>query len=259
MWNLAAVILAVIGIVMTWRTRRPKAISFASHELEIVGADAVLPNGFEIRHDGKPVPRITRSMVWIWNSGKQTVRRRDIVADDPLRLDYTGDILDVRLKHVSRDVLRIKAKSSKKTVGIVSWSFDFLDSGDGCILEVFHCGAAQPPKCRGTIRELPEGITRRVINPVIARRTKFDRWILGFIGIWSLGTAARAVLNEQQLGNLVPYSILTLFEVESWIPSWLVVTIGFLMAFVCFLLVWQSRNRLPPSLAVNGKVDLSNR
>ena len=71
--------------------------------------DAVFPAEVTFQYQGTPVPRITSSTVWMWNAGKKTVRGSDIVVHDPLRLCYTGEVLTVSIRKVSREAVRITA------------------------------------------------------------------------------------------------------------------------------------------------------
>ncbi|MDE0294821.1 MAG: hypothetical protein OXI93_11600, partial [Bryobacterales bacterium] len=84
-----------------------------------------------------------------------------IVAYDPLRLHFAGEILNVRIRKVTREVLRFTADTSEEASGTVCWGFEFLDPGDGGVLEVLHSGPVEAPKCTGTIMGLPKGLQYR--------------------------------------------------------------------------------------------------
>ena len=86
--------------------------------------------------------------------------QKPLVAHDPLRLRFDGEILDVRIKRVSREVLRITAATSEEVRSVVCFDFEFLDSDDGGVVEVLHTGSTKAPECTGTIMGLPRGPQR---------------------------------------------------------------------------------------------------
>ena len=70
---------------------------------------------------------------------------------------------------MTREALRIKAKTSEEEAkGTVCWDFEFLDPGDGGVLEVLHNGSDEAPKYTGTIIGLPKGLRyRQLLGPYI--------------------------------------------------------------------------------------------
>ena len=105
------------------------------------------------------------------------MKGEEIVAHDPLRLRFGGDILNVRIRKVSREVLRIRADTSGEIGQTVYCSFEFLDPGDGGVLEVLHTGSAEAPECTGTIMGLPEvKLGQKVLNTMtVLGRPVFER------------------------------------------------------------------------------------
>ena len=105
------------------------------------------------------------------------MKGEEIVAHDPLQLRFGGDILNVRIRKVSREVLRIRADTSGEIGQTVYCSFEFLDPGDGGVLEVLHTGSAEAPECTGTIMGLPEvKLGQKVLNTMtVLGRPVFER------------------------------------------------------------------------------------
>ena len=122
----------------------------------IGGGDAVFPVEVEVRYRGTPVPKLTSSTIWIWNAGKKTVRGSDVVAHDPFQFRFDGEVLNVKIKKVSREAVQITAAASGEAGRTVCCSFEFLDPGDGGVLEVLHTGSDKAPECTGTIIGLPK-------------------------------------------------------------------------------------------------------
>ena len=182
------IIVGIVGVVLTWRARRPNVVALQSHNVAMIGGGAVFPDDVEVQYRGTPVPKITSSTVWVWNAGKQTVKGSDIVAHDPLRLRFGGKVLNVRVKKVSRHVLRITAEASDEASETVSWGFEFLDPGDGGVLEVLYTGPAEPPECSGTIIGLSKGIRRYTSDPSVTatgegRLYRFSFAVMAIMGL----------------------------------------------------------------------------
>ena len=144
---------AALAVFLYWRSRIPGIIAFQSQDVTMIGdGDAVFPAEVTFQYQGTPVPRITSSTVWMWNAGKKTVRGSDIVVHDLLRLCYTGEVLTVSIRKVSREAVRITADTSEDKK-IVCCGFEFLDPGDGGVLEVLHTGSNEAlPWCTTPLR-----------------------------------------------------------------------------------------------------------
>ena len=181
-----------VGLLSYWRTRISGIIAFQSHDVSMIGGDnAVFPSEVEVRYRKTPVPRLTSSTIWMWNAGNKTVEGEDIIEHDPLRLRFSGEVLNVRIIKVTREVLQIKAyearDASKKKRRTVYCGFGFLDPGDGGVLEVLHTGSADAPKCFGTIKKIPKGIQKlRFAAPYVRSATPYKpargiSWFIAFV------------------------------------------------------------------------------
>ena len=231
-----------LAAVFYLRSRKPSIIAVQSRDVSMIGIGAVFPDDVEVRYRGTPVPRLTSSMVWVWNAGKKTVRGSDIVAHDPLRLHFGGEVLNVRIITVTREVLRITANISEEEAkkGMVCWGFEFLDPGDGGVLEVLHNGSAEAPKYTGTIIGLPEGLRyRQLLGPY----TKGERIIMLLI-LAAAVIAGTAMTLQGILGILeVP---LILPETDDSPLS--LVVLGLFLFSVGAIILQKLRRRAPSSL-----------
>lgn len=153
--RIVGLILGTISIVVAWRSRRRSKVSTVSQEIVLIGGAARYPDRIEVRYRGEPVPRVTASTVWIWNSGNTTVRGSDIVQSDPPGFQFPGKILSLSVRKVTRDVIGIRPISSPEpdTAHVM---FEFLDPGDGAVLEILHDGESESPKYFGTVIGLPK-------------------------------------------------------------------------------------------------------
>ena len=181
--GIVGVVVGLLGLYLYRRSRIPGIIACQSHNVSMIGGDnAVLPAEVVVRYRETLVPRVTASTVWMWNAGKKTVEGTDVVAHDPLGLRFDGEVLNVRIIKVTREVLRIRADTSKEEKRTVCYGFEFLDPGDGGVLEVLHTGSPKAPECIGTIKGLPKGLQywRSFISSKWERK---EAWLMSIVGI----------------------------------------------------------------------------
>lgn len=190
-------ILAVYGILAAWRFRR---ISYRRHdnvwrnlekhfdELQIVTKE--------------DVSDIYIARFAIWNSGTKYINDFDMAPKGPIRIMAQSNtkVLDARVITITDEYNNIQCvKENDKNVLV---SFDFLNRGDGAIVEVAYSGEAKDIFLSGRIK----GGKIKSSNSVIERLAK-RKWI---------------------------YNILT-----SKIMSFIVIAYGFVLCPIAFL---QSAN-----------------
>lgn len=91
----------------------------------------------EIRYEGVPVPRVTRTLVFFWNSGTESVRSEDVRNPVTLSVD-DGALLRATIIRSTRD--EINARLNDPDPSDIVLEFSHLDRGDGCCVEVLHTG-----------------------------------------------------------------------------------------------------------------------
>ena len=246
--NIVGIVALILGVFFYWRSQIAGIIAIQSHDVSMLGGGtAEFPDEVEVRYRDTSVPRITSSTVWMWNAGRRTVEGSKIVPHDPLELRFDGEILNVRIRKITRDVLRFTARTSEESEQMVRWGFDFLDPGDGFVFEVLHTGSAKAPECTGTVIGLPKGIQYRPHG----RKTPTPRWKTR---IWLLsGLLVSAVILLVTLAMALQ-RILGIFGMSDQIdpPLWGAVIFGFLTLYPIAMLrilwvQWASLSS-PPSL-----------
>ena len=247
----------VLALLLYWRSRISGIIAFQSRDVPMIGgSNAVFPAEVEVRYRGTPVPKLISSTIWIWNAGKKTVRGADVVAHDPLRFRFGGEVLEVRIKKVSREAVRIKADTSGETGKTVRCDFEFLDPGDGGVLEVLHTGSAEAPECAGTIIGLPKGpqYWGRAWGASVSSRweRRVNQLMFSVMLIAGLGISVQGILGDQYINEVLPF--LTEPPELEW-PSWLLVLgriflvpFGLLVSLSSAVRLWTLRRRSPSSL-----------
>ena len=228
--------MGLVGLYLYWRSQISSIIAFQSDDMSMIGhSTAIFPIGTEVRYRGTPVPRITSSTVWIWNEGKKTVRGADVV--EPLQLRFGGEVLNVRIRTVSREAVKFAVATptdtSEEARRIVYFGFEFLDPGDGGVLEVLHTGSAEAPEFTGTIIGLPRG-PKHWGSPTPDDPARWLEWFMAFL-LLGLGLA---FLMEPHLAE----------DPEVYIPFRIRAPLGLLIWSLALLLIRRLRRRAPSSL-----------
>ena len=236
--GIVGTVVGLVSLLLYRRSQISGVIAYQSEDWSMIGAStSIFPPGAEVRYRGTAVPRITSSIVWVWNAGKKTVRGSDIVERDPLQLRFGGEILNVRTRTVSREVVNFAVDtptdSSEETRRTIYLSFEFLDPGDGAVLEVLHTGSDETPKFTGTIVGLPKGPqhwgSSTPYNPT--------RWIE-----WSLACLLLAMglifLMEPRLTE----------DPEMYVPLRFRAPFSLVVWSIALLLIRRLRRRAPASL-----------
>jgi hypothetical protein len=146
--------LAIFAIPFTWwlarKGRREPRLSWALDFDELAApGDGLEALGLDLRFRGAAIDRISRSYVACWNSGGDPVRRADLLPADPVRIELGPEdlVLQSRIIYRSRSQIGCGVAQGGRSVEL---TWDFLDSGDGFIVEVMHRGD-RPPTLKGTI------------------------------------------------------------------------------------------------------------
>ena len=94
----------------------------------------------EVLFEGKRVPALSVSRIAIWNAGTETLRGSDVAPRDPLCILHpsSADILKVKIIESSRTALEVALTATSADQNSGQITFEFLDPGDGFLLEVVH-------------------------------------------------------------------------------------------------------------------------
>lgn len=221
--------------------------SYQLKALRLIAKDErALPEEVEILFKGMSVPRLTKTHVIFWNSGKAMLDGKEIVVDDPLRLEFSKEaqVLRARIAKATNKTNKFEVKINDKSPNEVVCNFDYLNAEDGAVIELLHTDEERYPIVQGTIRGVPKGILNcGHIHPSripYYGGVRIPRRVLAFFGLF-LGVALTAV------GFLSP---LISKPSESREPSieWILVGVGLLYFITSLLLLWSIRQRFPKSL-----------
>ena len=157
-------LLGIVGLIAAgatyFLTRKRKILAYLVQGNWLLGSNgAELPKQVTVMFEGKDIPRLTRSRLIMWNKGEETIQGEDIVGSDPLRIDFDPDvrILSANILKTSRDVIGGVYTIAEVDKSSIAVEFEFLDKGDGFVLEILHTGIVRRPDLKGTIKGIPAG------------------------------------------------------------------------------------------------------
>ncbi|OXI34530.1 hypothetical protein CFB89_07165 [Burkholderia sp. AU16741] len=231
---IVGVALAIWGILISSKRPRPAVVRLNRRLLG--GPMQMLPKNIQILFDGKPVPHIMRTLIWVWNAGNATLRGDDIVAKDRLRLEYASktQVLSVRVLKVTRTVIGFTASPRDNSSQILI-DFDFLDGEDGALIEILHTGKGTPAFL-GTIKGVP------------------SVWMPGKSKEWTSRLKEGTVGPPTSVGMSVIIVGITMGKIQSDFAWWRTIQMVFvgvgvvLMLFSLIMQLLRRRYRVPRSL-----------
>lgn len=232
-------------------TRQRTGLAFAYCGDRLLGAStANLPAEISVQYKGLPIPRLTRSIVVLWNSGEKTIIKEDIVGADPLRVSIgeEGEILSIALLKVSRPVNEAAIVGSPPRKQDAEITFGYLDAGDGIVIEILHTSENSKPLVLGTFRGLPKGMKDlgrvKRSNQIRKRPFFLSRRILSWATM-ALGLAmtfAGIFVSAESIDTLI-----TAKPAPNWI---LMVILGTTYIFFGLWMMYMLRRKHPRSLHV---------
>lgn len=165
-------ILGILAAIITYfLTRQRTILAYRTKGARLLGSvEPRLPSEVTVMFRGRSVPRLTRSLIVVWNDGEKTINGADVVASDPLVVDVGegAEILSHTMVRTSRDAISLSCELADSPNRAVL-SFSFLDSSDGGVVEVLHTGEQRHMKLYGTVRGMPSGPKNR--GRVVPSRT----------------------------------------------------------------------------------------
>jgi hypothetical protein len=184
--GIAALIISIIGIPIAFflarRTRqRPDLRYMIDFDVILNPSDRLFDQGLYMTLGNDKIDCISRTRIAIWNQRGDTIRKSDILGTDPLRLQFNENDkpLQSRVISASREQIGLATVDSVYQSAVLI-DFDFLDAGDGGVLEIIHQGTVKPTvigtlrgstvRARGSTSLSPDVLTR------IGQKSAIRRW-----------------------------------------------------------------------------------
>lgn len=158
---LVGIILAVIFFI---RSRRTKASQYAIWSTNLIRDFTSRLESLEMTYAGERISDLTATKLAFWNNGKDTINGRDIAAANPLMVKAKDEykILDSSVLYAKNAANQFSIKCSDDG-SYVLIQFDYLDQGEGGILQLLHTGKSSDDiEVCGTIKGAGEPDRRSV-------------------------------------------------------------------------------------------------
>ncbi len=194
----------IIGIYLALSLRPRPRLAAQINTLDLVGPNAVLPEGIEFLFRGHKVPKVTLSRIAFWNIGNTTIKGDQIVSSDPLRivLGENASVLETTVLVRTRTVNDFACLNRPTAEGEVECRFDFLDPNDGVLIQIIHTGTNKL-EVTGTLRGVPKGVLR--VPPPQKEKPKesraLSRFLAKLIGLASGFAGLLAIVGALRVGD----------------------------------------------------------
>ncbi len=136
--TIIGLVLVVIFYIRGQKTKRP---TFLIRSSNLIADFSSKLDKLQILYDAKRIESLTVSKIALWNDGRQTIDSRDVAEADPLRivLKEPYSILDVSVIYEKNGAnkFQILSPEGERSVNII---FDYLDKGEGSVIQLIHTG-----------------------------------------------------------------------------------------------------------------------
>jgi hypothetical protein len=248
------------GVIAYFRSRKRTSLSFAYLGEHLLGSEsAALPEGISVQYCGEDIPRLTRSVIVLWNSGENTILGTDVVDIDPLRFSVgtDGKLLSASILKASRPVndFRIRHPSAQAPNEAVV-ELNYFDSKDGVVVEILHTSTSKHPDIKGTVRGLPTGLKslgRMSRSPDLIKRLGPRRWFPNFfigLTIWLPMIIGVTFMLTAVFGSPETLSLVMTFNVEK--TSTAVMAIGVFYSILGLIPLYLFRRKHPKNLHIEA-------
>lgn len=141
-WAVLSIITIVslpLAIYSLVTSKKKKEFSYIGRSYCIVEKGKKKLENLQLTYMGKTIDDITITQYAIWNSGNQLLERKDIVADQPLRLIAKNEVqlLEAHIATETEESNKFVISNSGNSVRI---DFDYVEVNDGIVLQVIHTG-----------------------------------------------------------------------------------------------------------------------
>lgn len=133
---------SLIFAIYTWIVgRRTKEISVDFYTNDIIKQGKTPISKLKIEFDGRTIRDLSSTIFYIWNSGNDVISGGDIVNTRLLKIGCDSEnILDAQIIKQSEEGNSFSI--SNFSSNDITFTFDYLDSGDGVKIQVLHTSSS---------------------------------------------------------------------------------------------------------------------
>jgi len=253
---IGAFVTFIVSYIFYKKSLTRASLSYQDHSLQLIEkSKQLLPKNIEILFDGKPITQLAKTYIALWNSGNTTLYASNIVAEDPLRLEFSKDaqILQAPVIKSNRDANKFTSMIRANSPNIVDFNFDYLDPDDGVVIEILHTDKKLDHKIKGTIRGLPKGVKYSGYIPSYSgSRTTFKyKYLRRLFNLVYILNGVMFILIGLYVLILTPTkAVKSLLLRPQGSQGWFLIVIGSVLIVFILLDLWFSRRRFPKSLTM---------
>lgn len=229
------------------------------------GGTAKMPPGVIVHFHDEAVPRISRSIVRIWNSGNAILEKSQVAPSDPIRINLlspTSKILYFAPIKESNKASNIQILESDTEFGTLEIAFDYLDPGDGVAIGILHTDYCPWPNIAGSIKgsQIHEPNRKWVyfkpLQRSMLKAAKAAPHLILASGLLAIGIAASPLqLNNRESMNAQELVV----KDDSDKGRIILLSIGILYSLLGAVTIYSRRPPFPKSLIIEKKSSSKNR
>ncbi|WP_066499010.1 hypothetical protein [Abyssisolibacter fermentans] len=207
------------------------------------------------KQDGEQiVNNIYANRVYFWNTGKQAIRKDDVLQDIILEIDNeSAEILDFRILNMSREVTKFNLTPIATNKLLIN--FDILERNDGATIQIIYSAKTEVGiKLNGIIEGVQDIKLGRNIRTEIVRKYLFIFIFIIFIAILfnvllDYLFSKLKVIVMQKISEMEKFSAIkkTLKNYKHFEKIFTYITLFIILAVISYLLIYA----VSPSLITN--------
>ena len=140
--SLIAIFSALFAIYTWIAGKKKKQFSLVCKTNEVIASGKSKIDKLFIQYDGETIENLSITKFYIWNSGNEVINKSDIVNSRPLSIigSEPVSILDAQIIKANEETNAFSIADIKKQR--VAFDFDYVDQGDGFVVQILHTGQA---------------------------------------------------------------------------------------------------------------------
>ncbi len=144
LWGLiVGVASLVVSVVLFFESQKERAICYTVSASPTTIVRAGQSSDLRVHFKDKELTSDVSSIqILVWNNGKESVKRENILSPVSLALSPRDAILEARVKKTTRGLVGFQIDGANAPSGILALSWNILEAGDGALLEVIYTGTS---------------------------------------------------------------------------------------------------------------------
>lgn len=194
-------LVSVAGIVVTaifdLGSQKQRALVYAVNPVRTTVVAAGQVSQLEVLHNGKRLgnANVVAAQIAIWNAGKESIRRENILQDIVISTTPSVQILEASIKVRSREVTEFTLLDTAETLaeGKTSVSWRILEQNDGASIQLIYSGPENVDIAVGgiieglpAIRQLEGGVKIKTPYQQVSEYGNSRVMMLVIIGGWTI-------------------------------------------------------------------------